>query len=255
MIDEIRVLLDDYTTWLRDKSALRELGSDTVEITTPFADRNGDLLQIYAHREEDGFVLSDAGETIGDLRFSGCDLDTPRRRSLLSTTINGFGVRVDNEALAVNASPENFALRKHNLVQAMLAVNDLFHLSARSVASLFHEDVVRWLQASEVRFTPNVRFVGKTGFDQHFDFAIPASRTKPERLVNAIAYPKKENILATIWKWEDTKETRSPGSRCLAILNDSEKPIRQELMSALRNYSVTPVRWSEKDQAVPELAA
>jgi len=29
--------------------------------------------------------------------------------------------------LEIQASPDNFAVRKHNLVQAMLAVNDLFN--------------------------------------------------------------------------------------------------------------------------------
>src|SRR5204863_4291838 len=100
-------------------------------------------------------------------------------------TTNGFAVQVVDEALQTSATTQNFPIRKHNLVQAMLAVNDMFHLAAPNVASLFHEDVARWLKESDVRFTPNVRFVGKTGFDQHFDFAIPASRTHPERLVAA----------------------------------------------------------------------
>ena len=40
-------------------------------------------------------------------------------------TLNGFGVMPNNEAVEVHATPDNFPLRKHNLIQAMLAVNDL----------------------------------------------------------------------------------------------------------------------------------
>jgi hypothetical protein len=41
----------------------------------------------------------------------------------------------------VHASPDNFPSRKHSLVQAMLAVNDMFYLAVPMVTSLFYEDV------------------------------------------------------------------------------------------------------------------
>lgn len=78
-------------------------------------------------------------------------------------TLNGFGVKLNNGALEVRASPENFALRKHSLIQAMLAVNDLFYLATPMVSSLFYEDVVAWLDQNDIRYTPNVKFAGKTG--------------------------------------------------------------------------------------------
>jgi hypothetical protein len=73
-------------------------------------------------------------------------------------------------------------MRKHNLLQAMLAVNDLFFLSIQMVASLFYEDVVSWLDTNEIRYTPNVKFTGKSGYDHLFDFVIPKSRRQPERI-------------------------------------------------------------------------
>lgn len=255
MIADIRALLDDYSTWLRDRHVLRTIGDEYVEVTTPFVDRDNDNLQIYVRKTPGGFELTDAGETISDLRFSGCELDTDRRQNLLKTTVNGFAVQVVDEALQVSATAQNFPLRKHSLVQAMLAVNDLFHLAAPNVASLFQEDVARWLAEHDVRFTPNVRFVGRTGFDQHFDFAIPASRTQPERLVNVIAVPTRQRISSLILAWEDTKENRSQDSMCVAILNDAEKPVRVDAVAALKNYGIMPVRWSERDAAVLALAA
>lgn len=63
-------------------------------------------------------------------------------------TLNGFGAKLNpNQAIEVTATAENFALRKHNLLQAMLAVNDLFYLAKPVVESLFYEDVVTWLAA------------------------------------------------------------------------------------------------------------
>ena len=51
------------------------------------------------------------------------------------------------------------------------------------VASLFYEDVVAWLDLHDVRYTPKVKFTGKTGYDHLFDFVIPKSRRQPERIV------------------------------------------------------------------------
>ena len=125
MIDEIQRLLDDYLAWLKDKTTLRQL-DDWVEITTPYLDRHNDCIQIYAKRENSGFLLTDDGYTIDDLEQSGCKLNSPKRQELLRMTLNGFGVHLHQNALQTHASPVNFPLRKHNLVQAMLAVNDMF---------------------------------------------------------------------------------------------------------------------------------
>jgi len=43
----------------------------------------------------------------------------------LTLTLNGFGVKVEGDALVVYTSPETFALKKHNLVQAILSVGQL----------------------------------------------------------------------------------------------------------------------------------
>ena len=256
MIDEVQSLLDRYWKWLRDETTSRQIG-DWVEITTPYLDRHNDCLQIYAKRRDSGFVLTDDGYTVEDLEQSGCALDTPRRQDLLKTTLNGFGVRISKttKALEVGASVENFALRKHNLVQAMLAVHDLFYLGSATVASLFYEDVVTWLEACDIRYTPNVRFAGKSGYDHQFDFVIPKSRTRPERVLKAITRPGRNTAQMMTFAWVDIREVRSPEAQAYAILNDSDRPIPQNVLDAIRNYDVRPVAWSEREEAREELAA
>ena len=158
-----------------EKTTLRQI-NDWVEITTPYLDRHNDHLQIYARRRNGGFVLTDDGYTLQDLEQSGCKLDSGRRQGLLKMTLNGFGVQLNDRALEVHTSPDNFGLRKHNLVQAMLAVNDLFYLASPMVASCFYEDVVAWLDLAEIRYTPKVKFTGRSGYDHLFDFVVPRSR-------------------------------------------------------------------------------
>ncbi len=253
MITEIQKLMDDYWDWLRDKTALREI-NDWVEITTPYLDRHNDYIQIYAKRENSGFVLTDDGYTLDDLQQSGCTLDTQKRRALLDMTLNGFGVRLSAGRLELSASANDFALRKHNLLQAILAVDDLFYLAVPVVASLFYEDVVAWLDLQEIRYTPQVKFTGRSGYDHVFDFVIPKSRTQPERIARAISRPSRDTAQVLTFSWLDTREVRPPESKAYAFLNDSE-PVSSSVVDALRNYDVKPVLWTKREEVREELAA
>lgn len=255
MIEEVRALMDEYQAWLRDKTILREM-EDWVEITTPYLDRHNDCLQIYATRDGGGWVLSDDGFIIGDLENSGCMLHTPKRESLLNVTLAGFGVRRERgDALTVRASQSDFSARKHSLVQAMLAVNDLFYLSSPSVSSFFTEDVQAWLDASSIRYTPKVKFPGASGYDHLFEFVIPKSGEQPERMIRTINSPDRQTATNVAFSCLDTQNARPDGSDMYAILNDSHTGIPAAVMDALGNYGVTPVRWTEREQVHDQLAA
>jgi hypothetical protein len=253
---EIDKLLNDYRMWLRDKTTLREFNGTWVEITTPYLDRHNDALQIYARAEQGGYVLTDDSYTIHDLEASGCNLNTQKRQELLKMTLNGFGVQVNKEAIEVHASAENFPSRKHNLIQAMLAVNDLFYLAKPFIENLFFEDVVVWLDANDVRYTQKVKFTGISGFDHLFNFVIPRSpRKQPERIVQAITRPTRDNAEAFICACSDTREARPTESKAYAVLNDLEQPISGGVLDAFRNYHIQAVPWSQRAEVVAELAA
>jgi hypothetical protein len=130
MILETEPLLEDYIAWLKDRTLFRHI-QNWVQITTPYLDRHNDYLQIYIKRQNGGFLLTDDGYTITDLEISGCKLESEKRQQLLKLILNGFGVQIEDDALVIKTSRENFPVSKHNLIQAMLAVNDMF-LSLRT---------------------------------------------------------------------------------------------------------------------------
>jgi len=256
MMAEYHDLKERYFSWLKEKTLLQKI-EDWVEVTTPFLDRHNDYMQIYVRRSETGYLLSDDGYTISDLEMCGCHLNTPRRQSLLAKTLRGFGVQRDEKSneLYVNASDANFPLRKHNLIQAMLAVNDLFYLASPHIRSFFLEDVESWLEAANIRFTPSLKFTGASGLDHQFHFVIPKSTLQPERILLGINRPDRSNVERTLFAWGDTKDNRSLGSRAYAILNDQEKPFADSLSNAYRNSGVVPVPWSQRESVREELSA
>lgn len=255
IVAEIEQLLENYRVGLKQKTLVREVDGSWVEITTPYLDRHNDALQIYAKRSNGGFLLSDDSYIIHDLEASGCSLSTTKRQDLLKMTLNGFGVKLNDEALEIHAPADTFPLRKHNLIQAMLAVNDLFYLAKPMVESLFLEDVTAWLDSAEVRYTPNVKFTGTSGYDHLFNFVIPKSRREPERIVEAINRPTKDSAADFIFRWNDTREVRSPESQAYAILNDVGNNFSASVTDALRNYGIHPVVWSSRFEAEGKLAA
>jgi hypothetical protein len=254
MITEMQALIDRYLAWLKDKTSLRQI-DDWIEITTPYLDRHNDYLQIYAKRLNGGYLLTDDGYVLEDLQQSGCRIESPKRQDLLKVTLGGFGVRLNQNAIEVQASAENFALRKHNLIQAMLAVNDLFYLAEPMIRSLFYEDVIAWMELHEIRYTPRVKFTGKSGYDHLFDFVIPKSRQLPERILQTINRPSRDTAQSLAFSWIDTKEVRPADSCAYAVLNDSDHTVSGGVIDALRNYDVAPVLWSKREDVRVELAA
>lgn len=263
-------LIDAYVGWLRKGLAVEAING-TCELTTPFLDRHNDHLQIYAEQKNGAIVLSDDGYILGDLRTSGLDVHTPKRQMVLETILNGFGVRIVGNRLEVEASQRNLGQRMHSLVQAMLALNDMFVMAQPRVETFFWEDVKTFLNQHDVRYSPRVKLAGRSGYDHAIDFLIPRSRTRPERLVQAINAPSKNTIGAYLFALTDTREARQGATRsasltpestglvaeaeAYAFLNDRDRKVGGDVLEALEVYRVKPALWSQREQYAEALAA
>jgi len=252
---ECQKLIDSYVGWLRQGLSVEDIG-EACELTTPFLDRHNDHLQVYATRRNGNIILSDDGYILSDLRTSGLEVDTPKRKMVLDSVLNGLGVRAEGSQLIVEASTGNLGQRLHSLVQAMLAVNDMFVMGQPRVASFFFEDVRNFLDANHVRYTPRLKLAGKSGYDHGIDFLIPKSQKRPERILQAIAAPKKDNIFAYLWTLSDTRAARAgeAEAEAYAFLNDQEQAVGGDVTEALGAYRVIPAIWSQRENYVDALA-
>lgn len=246
--------IDLYVNWLKENITFNEIGQ-FVELTTPFLDRHNDHIQIYVKQNESGFILTDDGYTINDLIASGCDLLSEKRKSILNSLIVGSGISLDHKELKTEANASNFAPKKHALIQAMLSVNDMFMLSQNKIMGLFLEDVQAYFDSHNIRYIPSVSFFGKSGLPHIFDFAIPASKKNPERLIKAINNLTKEKTESILFSWNDIQETRSRESKLFVFINDDEKNIKSDMTNAFMQYGIDPVLWSARDSTVKELIA
>lgn len=254
MSTRIHELVDKYVSFIKENITVEKINDDLFAIETPFLDRKNDFISIYAKFNNGNIILTDNGETLIDLELSGMKFNTPKRKAELELVLHGLAINYDKEngALSVTANATNFAAKKHNIIQAIIGINDMFVMSESKVMNFFYDDVTRYFEENDIRYSPNIDLEGKSGFIHKFDFLIPKSKNTPERCIKLLNRPKKENIKATIFSFEDTKERINRLS--YVIMND-EEPINTELISAVSEYDIKPFLWSQRNNYIEELAS
>ena len=79
LLYDVQNLMSDYLNWLKNRTVLKQVSHEWVEIETPYLDRHNDYLSIYVRRENSYFEITDGGYIINDLKMSGCSLDKGQR--------------------------------------------------------------------------------------------------------------------------------------------------------------------------------
>src|SRR5690606_23823538 len=138
----------------------------------------------------------------------------------------------------------------HNLLSAIIEINDLAVLSKHSVTGIFKEDVRTFLDQQQVIYTPDFLSKGVTGLEFSFDFQI-AERTK-EVVIKSFNTINKANLPTFLFSWEDIKPVREKVTKkevkAIAIINDTEKEVKSEFLEALISKNADYMLWSERDQ-------
>lgn len=205
---------ENYIEWLHSNIDQYQVSGNIFRITLPYLDRNNDCIEIFIIIDDDKYTLTDDGETIGELELSNFNIfSSPRRIEIFNRILFSHGIKKGAENdLFVECSKEDLPQKKHLLSQCIIKVSDLFYTAKSNVQALFLEDVQAYLDEADIRYTPDLSFLGKTGLTTTYDFAIPKSRQAPERIikvVNNIDQTQTNNIL---FLWDDTRQCREPES-------------------------------------------
>ena len=255
MLDASR-FINEYISWLKENIIFQSVNDNIVSITSPFLDRNNDNIQIYIKKlDEDNYILTDDGYTISDLEMSGFSFNTPKRQNELNVLLKSFGISMRDDELTCEFNTSNFPFKKHSFIQGLLSINDLYVLSTPNIISFFTEDVEAYLLYNEIRFTRNIKFAGKSGFDHAYDFIISQSKMAPDRLVKVVNHLEKSITESTIFAWNDTVQARVGNTELFVFANDSQRGIPISNVNALKQYGIIPIAWSKKEQHLNALTA
>lgn len=243
------IIIDQYVDWIRKNSEvmINDGLNNRGLISTPFLNANNDHIEIFIEKTEGHFVLSDGGEALMDLQMRGVEFNSPKRVKIFTNILNAYGVTVtENKELVIQASDRDLSIRKHLLIQAILAVGDLFVLSQENVASLFREDVERFFYTNQIIYTKDVKFTGKSKLDQTIDFIIPPyGNRNEERLIKTLNNAAKNSVSGIIFSLNDVASIRD-NTQKVVIYNDVESDF-SAFMSAFKGYDVTALPWSDKN--------
>jgi uncharacterized protein DUF1829 len=113
--------------------------------------------------------------------------------------------------------------------------------------------VALFLETHRVPAFSDFKLSGKSGFDHKFDFGLPKTPERPQRVLQAINNLAKDNTTSLAFALADVRSVRTDPLGALAMINDTERPPNEEYLAALRVYKVEPVRWSQRQQAIPLL--
>lgn len=247
-------LIDEYYNWLKDNTIARELKNGAVEITTPFLDRHNDSIQIYVSKDDDLYTISDDCYTLSDLELSGLNLNTPKRQQELNSILvsNGIKHSIDGD-LYCECGMDEFAMKKHDMIRAILTINDLNFMAQANVSALFSEDIRQYFIKNNIRFTADINLSGESGLTHKYDFVIPQSSSKPDRFISAVNRLDSNKTKLLLFAWKDIKPLREE-SEFLIFINENQK-ISATNINALRKSSIKPMMWEDKDKYVEELSA
>lgn len=248
-------LIDSYVDWIREGLSFREVRGGWYEIVTPFLNHKNDMIELYIKEEGDSIILSDAGNTINELKLSGLDVSKSQKRlEDLNIILRSFGLqRNGNKEIFIKTDRKRFPEVKHRLIQAILSIYDMFMVSEPRVKSFFIEDISDFFELNDIVFVKDTMFTGKSGFNHKFDFTLPKIKKRQEIAVKAINHPRKDLVGNSLWMLEDTRLNR-PSTEGLIILNDSME-VSSDIYSALDEYNIRHLNWSDRNNNLQEFRA
>lgn len=247
---EVQELVDNYWKWMRDKTILKEVDNDWVELNTPILDRHNDGLQLYIRRVDDGYLISDDGYILSDLILSGVNIDTPKRSKIIDEILVSHNVTRHDDSLVIKTSAEDYPSRKNDLIRTMLEISGLHVTTSGRSLSYFLEDVSEWLDSKGIRGTKHTRISGMSGVSYNIDFLIPGeSMNSPFTAYQTLSRPDKQSLATRIiMPMGDIRKVRD--ADFVAVLNDTDmkESIVEDLISITESYDITPIRWTQRDE-------
>lgn len=232
MTTDAEMIVNSYLSWIRNEVTANVLNNEVTELTTPFMDRHNDHLQVYAERQTpDLILLTDDGYILSELKSSGVETHGSRREAIIRDLLVGHGVRLQGRELQTDATTANLGQRIHNLVQAMLSVDDMFILAQPAAPSIFIEEVAQFLYDRDIRAVKAAKFAGRSGLDHLISFVIPRPKAALDRFVQVLNSPRRDQVGNLLFAVNDTRSARPAGAtRYYAIVNDTRRKANIQLV-------------------------
>lgn len=118
----------------------------------------------------------------------------------------------------------------------------------KNVSSIFKEDVRGFLDEKNIIYTPDFISKGITGLEFNFDFQI--AKKNKEIVIKSFNTINKSTLSTFLFSWDDIKPLREKTTKkevkAIAIINDLDREIKGEFLTALQAKNAEYILWSER---------
>lgn len=244
-----------YITWLADNEQYKDLSTNLVRIDMPFLNGSFDEIVIYAETLSTGqILLTDGGWTMDYLESHGLNFRKGSHRyNLLHSTLNMYGLEINDDDIQVKTSEKNFPTSKQRIMQGLIKINDLLFMNDRNIINTFKTDIEARMADYKILYDAPYSVIGKNGYTYSFDYSIPQVGGS-KKLVNAITQPNKIDFAKLFVMDVRLSYQVDPKTTFFAILND-QKEIKNmdEINDLFLNTSevkITPIMMSDSESFV-----
>lgn len=244
--------INDYCKFIQESIKTKKLDDGWYSITTPFIGMFNDYIQIYCRNDNGNVTLFDDGETLNNLELAGINITRSKtKRKIMEQILQNYDVCLtENNELLIERPLKGFAQAKQNLLSSIMEISDISMLSKPNIASAFAENVALYLQEQQIIYTPEFIAKGSSGLE--FTFAFQVAGRKTELLINTFNVVTKNNLATFLFNWKDIQEERQHKAKKnvagLAIINDADKKIQQQYLSALHSKGTEYILYSQRHQ-------
>lgn len=238
-------LIRSYGKWLSDNTTYTQL-DEWYEVNVPLLDGDNDYTQFYVKPGKNSVTFSDDCATSRRLESHGMTV-TESRLAVLKDILNQFGIERNGDELTLTSDTADFADAKNRFLQAIIKVGDMSMLANPMCRRILQMIFVCSFALNNIRYVEGAQFRGKSGLLCQYDFVLPFTSKQTERFCTSITRPSQRLISSTLFSWEDTQAARKTPSELVVFLNDSDRRIDNQLITALEKYNAYPIKWSERE--------
>lgn len=251
---DVKSLSDTYFNWIKKKIKFTD-HETFVEVQTPYVDMFHDYISLVVEKTQNGYIISDDGYALDELDSLGIDLNrSKKRKEYFNQTLQNFGVSLnDKNELSINfQNLGDFPKSQNRLTQCMIQVCDMLNTSRKNTNDLFVEDVVNYLLDENLAINTNASYLGVSGHDMNFEVLIGRTKRTNAKAIKLINNPVGNSYIAPLFAINDVKPLNESLDFYI-LANDLEKEISPNFRSAVSNYKIPLLEWSNKENWVSEL--
>lgn len=143
-------IIKKYLSHLQESFIVKqtELG---CHIITPFMAFNGEPINFYIEEIPSGLRLTDAGNTLMDLKTIHIDIDSGKEEEIFSEILHLYEVGEHDNEIIVDTSLEQLADRLVLYINGLQAIYNMEYLTIPSRKKTFHQTVHDYCETNELK--------------------------------------------------------------------------------------------------------